>query len=133
MTQREPIVFSGLCFGFFDSIPLRQRELVVRHSLDTTGIARAFRECGGTLADGSGQVDGHRFTLHAEGFLESTSVLATRRGVDFIRETGCEIAAPSFGGTISLESLVANYDHLSSIFAAPPADDGWAAGRSASR
>ena len=117
-------MFSSLCFGFFDPIQLRQHELVVRHALDLQAVERTFRDCGGTVAEGLGEVDGHRFILHAEGFLESTSVLAARRVVDFvahlIRETGCEIAAPSFGGTVSLESLMANFERLSGIFARPP-------------
>ena len=120
-------MFSSLCFGFFDPIRLRQHELVVRHTLDSEAVERAFRECGGTVAEGSGDLDGHRFILHAEGFLESTSVLATRRVVDFVaqlvRETGCEIASFSFGGTVSLASLVANFERLSSIFAASPAEE----------
>ena len=120
-------MFSSLCFGFFDPIRLCQHELVVRHALDSALVERVFRECGGTVAEGSGDVDGHRFILHADGFLESTTVLATRCVVDFVaqlvRETGCEIAAPSFGGTISLASLVANFERLSSIFAASAAEE----------
>ena len=116
MTTQGPAKFSSLCYGFFDPIRLGQHELVVRQPLDTEAVGRAFREWGGTVAEGSGEVDGHRFILHAEGFLESTSVLATRRVIDFVaslvRETGCEIAVPSFGGTISLESVVENFDRL---------------------
>jgi hypothetical protein len=131
MTTQEPTMFSSLCFGFFDPIRLGQHELVVRQPLDSEVIGRAFREWGGTVAEESGEVDGHRFILQPEGFLESTSVLATRRVVDFVaslvRETRCEIAVPSFGGTISLESVVANFERLESIFAAP-ADESRAVG-----
>ena len=114
-------MFSSLCFGFFDPIQLRQHETIVRQPLDSKAIERVFRESGGTLSGEIGQVDGHRFILRTEGFLESTSVLATRRAMDFVerlvQETGCEIASPSYGGVVSLQSLVTNCEQLSSIFA----------------
>ena len=120
-------MFSSLCFGFFDPIRLRQHESIVRHPLDPQVIESVFRQWGGILSDGIGLVDGHRFILHPEGFLESTTVLTTHRVMDFIeqlvQETSCEIASPTYGGILTLQSLVTNFDHLSRIFATAPANE----------
>ena len=113
-------MFASLSFGFFDVAELRQHNLVVRRPLDARTTQRLFCAYGELLPDGSGCVDGHRFLAHPEGFLESTSVLTSRRVMDFVtqlvKETGCEIASAEFGGVLSLDSLVSNFEQLASIF-----------------
>jgi len=71
----------------------------------------------------SDRSDGHRFLIHSDGFLESTGVFTSRKVIDFIskllRETGCEIASAQFGGTLTLQSVVSNFEQLVTIFGSP--------------
>ena len=113
-------MFASICFGFFDSDALRRQEICVVQPLDLQQVAQLFGESGSVQSD-SGCVDGHVFSIHPEGFVESTCVIASQEAIDFlsrfVRETGCEIAAPQFGGRLSLEALVANYEKLAEIYA----------------
>ncbi len=114
-------MFSSLGFGFFDPDELRRHNLVARDPLDLQAIRQLFSELGEVRPDGSGCVDGHRFLIHPDGFIESTSVLSSRKVIDFVsrlvKETGCTIASAQFGGLLTLDSLVSNFEQLASIFA----------------
>ena len=113
-------MFASICFGFFDTDALLRHEVIVAQPLDLQQVTRLFRERGSVQSD-NGCVDGHVFPIHPEGFVESTCVIASRKAIDFlsrfVHETGCEIAAPQFGGRLGLNALVANYERLADIYA----------------
>ena len=113
-------MFASICFGFFDTDALRRHEIVVAQPLDLQRVAQLFSENGSVQSD-SGSVDGHVFSIHLEGFVESSCVIASRKVIDFlscfVHDTGCEIAVPQFGGRLSLEALAANYEKLAEIYA----------------